>query len=76
MRISLRGNGNEASYLGSSGKERMRLLPNISIEMFSLTISYHAICVDTHITVVLPSSTLSRGEQLKRLMMMSHRYYL
>ena len=51
----------------------MRLLPNISIEMFSLTISYHAICVDTHITVVLHSSTLSREEQLKRLMMMSHR---
>ena len=33
----------------------------------SLTISYHAICVSTHIKIVLYSSTLSREEQ-KRLM--------
>jgi len=35
----------------------MRLLPNVSIETFSLTISYHAICVSTHINVVLHSSS-------------------
>ena len=41
----------------------MRLLPNVSIETFSLTISYHAICVSTHINVVLHSSS-----EQKRLM--------
>ena len=34
----------------------------------SLTISYHAICVNTHINLFLHSSTLSREEQKKRLM--------
>jgi len=43
----------------------MRLIPNVSIETFSLTISYHAICVSTHINVVLHS--FPSGEQ-KRLM--------
>ena len=34
----------------------------------SLTISYHAICVDTHINLFLHSFSLSRAKQKKRLM--------
>jgi len=45
----------------SHGEERMRLSStftfHIRSERFSLTISYHAICVSTHITVVLHSSS-------------------
>ena len=33
------------------GIERMRFLPVSSLMIRSLTISYHAICVDTHINV-------------------------
>ena len=64
IRILLRGNSNERRYL-----KWPRLLVNatetFSFKESSLTISYHAICVDTHINLFLHSSS----EQQKRLMM-------
>jgi hypothetical protein len=56
MRILLRANGNvnhEAKRLFKGMNECDLYLS--SLRRFSLTISYHAICVNTHINLFLPS---------------------
>ena len=80
IRILLRGNSNEHASLASLDEERMRLSspsnePQGLLRSTSLTISYHAICVSTHIKTVLYSSTLS-GEEQKRLMNDVHANYI
>jgi len=53
IRILLRGNGN----VNPERKTATNAIAVISSES-SLTISYHAICVDTHINLFLHSSLL------------------
>ena len=69
MRILLRANGNVSKELKASNE----CVYCFSFKESSLTISYHAICVSTHINVVLPSQHFFGRNDKKRLMMMSHR---
>ena len=78
IRILLRGNSNEHASLASlmtSECDSHHLLKAFGFRSTSLTISYHAICVSTHIKTVLYSSSLS-GEEQKRLMNDVHAKYI